>query len=72
MVDFAPPSGDEDEVGNGKFFRCVVNVLTSQETVENLVDAIEEVGPAIVESLTSAVPQKRLGERGHGPVVHHR
>ncbi|GLI73151.1 glutamate decarboxylase 2 [Penicillium ochrochloron] len=72
MVDFAPPSADEDEVGNGKFFRCVVNVLTSKETVENLVDAIEEVGPAIVESLTSAVPQKRLGERGHGPVVHHR
>lgn len=71
MVDFAPPSGDEDEVGNGKFFRCVVNVSTSKETVENLVLAIEEVGPAIVESLTSAVPQKRLGERGHGPVVHH-
>ncbi|KAJ5891840.1 uncharacterized protein N7473_008068 [Penicillium subrubescens] len=72
MVDFAPPSGDEDEVGNGKFFRCVVNVLTSKETVENLVHAIEDVGPAIVESLTSAVAQKRLGERGHGPVVHHR
>jgi glutamate/tyrosine decarboxylase-like PLP-dependent enzyme len=71
MVDFAPPSGDADEVGNGKFFRCVVNVLTSKETVENLVHAIEEVGPAVVEDLTSAIPQKRLGERGHGPVVHH-
>lgn len=72
MVDFAPPSGDDDEVGNGKFFRCVVNVLTSKETVENLVHAIEEVGPAIVETLTSAAPRTRLGERGHGPVVHHR
>lgn len=34
MVDFAPPSGDEDAVGNGKFFRCVVNISTSKETVE--------------------------------------
>lgn len=74
MVDFAPPSGDENEVGNGKFFRCVVNVSTSQETVESLVRAIEEVGPGIVESLISAtevVPKKRPGEHGHGPVVHH-
>jgi glutamate decarboxylase len=51
MVDFAPPSGDEDAVGNGKFFRCVVNVLTSKETVESLVSAIEETGPGIIESL---------------------
>ncbi|KAJ5784769.1 uncharacterized protein N7503_009981 [Penicillium pulvis] len=51
MVDFAPPSGDEDAVGNGKFFRCVVNVLTSKETVESLVAAIEETGPGIIESL---------------------
>lgn len=74
MVDFAPPSGDEDAVGNGKFFRCVVNVLTTQETVESLVRAIEEVGPGIIERLTSktpVVPQKRPGENGHGPVVHH-
>lgn len=74
MVDFAPPSGDEDAVGNGKFFRCVVNVLTTQETVESLVCAIEEVGPGIIEGLTSktpVVPQKRPGENGHGPVVHH-
>jgi glutamate/tyrosine decarboxylase-like PLP-dependent enzyme len=73
MVDFAPPSGDEDAAGNGKFFRCVVNVQTTKETVDSLVRAIEEVGPGIVESLkasTSAVPHKRLGERGHGPVVH--
>ncbi|KAJ5493096.1 L-aspartate decarboxylase dtxS4 [Penicillium diatomitis] len=73
MVDFAPPSGDDNEFGNGKFFRCVVNVQTSKETVENLIRAVEEVGPAIVESLTTTtpvLPTKRLGERGHGPVVH--
>ncbi|RAH72337.1 pyridoxal phosphate-dependent decarboxylase family protein [Aspergillus aculeatinus CBS 121060] len=51
MVDFAPPSGDEDAVGDGKFFRCVVNVQTAKETVEALLRAIEEVGPAIVEKL---------------------
>lgn len=74
MVDFAPPSGDDDAVGNGKFFRCVVNVSSSKETVESLVRSIEEVGPGIAESLKSgvpAVPQKRPGEHGHGPVVHH-
>jgi glutamate/tyrosine decarboxylase-like PLP-dependent enzyme len=74
MIDFAPPSGDKDAVGNGKFFRCVVNVSTSKETVESLVRCIEEVGPAIVESLksnTPVVPHKRPGEHGHGPVVHH-
>ncbi|KAJ5155617.1 hypothetical protein N7492_008420 [Penicillium capsulatum] len=74
MVDFAPPSGDEDAVGNGKFFRCVVNVLTSKETVESLVRAIEETGPGVLEALKSStpvVPQKRPGEHGHGPVVHH-
>lgn len=73
MVDFAPPSGDENAVGNGKFFRCVVNVQTTQETVDSLVRAIEEVGPGIVESLKAVnptVPQKRPGEHGHGPVVH--
>lgn len=51
MVDFAPPSGNEDAVGNGKFFRCVVNVSTTKETVEALVRAIEAVGPGIVEEL---------------------
>lgn len=73
MVDFAPPSGDEDAAGNGKFFRCVVNVLTSKETVESLVRAIEEVGPGVLKTLksnTPVVPQKRPGEHGHGPVVH--
>lgn len=73
MVDFAPPSGDDDAFGNGKFFRCVVNVLTSKETVESMIRAIEAVGPGIVEALvasTPVVPRKRPGERGHGPVVH--
>jgi glutamate/tyrosine decarboxylase-like PLP-dependent enzyme len=73
MVDFAPPSGDENAAGNGKFFRCVVNVQTTRETVEALVRAIEEVGPAIIERLkteAASVPRRRPGERGHGPVVH--
>ncbi|KAJ6115893.1 hypothetical protein N7523_006310 [Penicillium sp. IBT 18751x] len=73
MIDFAPPSCDKDAVGNGKFFRCVVNVSTSKETVESLVSCIEEVGPAIVDALKSSapvVPQRRPGEHGHGPVVH--
>ncbi|KAF7596416.1 hypothetical protein BBP40_001723 [Aspergillus hancockii] len=73
MVDFAPPSGDEDAVGNGKFFRCVVNVQTTRETVEALVRAIEEVGAGIVEKmkvLNAPTNFNRRGERGHGPVVH--
>ncbi|KAL2809805.1 hypothetical protein BJX63DRAFT_423564 [Aspergillus granulosus] len=71
MVDYAPPSGDENAVGDGKFFRCVVNVQTSRETVKGLVQAIEEVGPGIVEKLkTEASASNRPGERGHGPVVH--
>ncbi|KAE8135779.1 hypothetical protein BDV38DRAFT_272602 [Aspergillus pseudotamarii] len=74
MVDFAPPSGDEDAVGNGKFFRCVVNVQTTKETVEALLRAIEEVGPGIIENMkVQNAPRNfnRPGERGHGPVVHH-
>lgn len=80
MVDYAPPSGDA-QAGNGKFFRCVANVATTKETVEGLVRAVEEVGPAIVEKLKSDDQAKvaasagsvhrRPGERGHGPVVHH-
>lgn len=79
MVDYAPPSGDA-QAGNGKFFRCVANVATTKETVEGLVRAVEEVGPAIVEKLKSYDQTKvaasagsvhrRPGERGHGPVVH--
>ncbi|KAL6233958.1 hypothetical protein BDW75DRAFT_231513 [Aspergillus navahoensis] len=74
MVDYAPPSGDEEAVGDGKFFRCVVNVQTVRETVEGLVRAIEEVGPGVVERLTAeeaSTVKRRPGERGHGPVVHH-
>lgn len=52
MVDFAPPSEDDSEaVGCGKFFRCVVNVMTIKETVEGLVRAIEDVGPGVAEEV---------------------
>ncbi|KAL3475036.1 hypothetical protein BJX99DRAFT_247813 [Aspergillus californicus] len=71
MVDYAPPSGDEESVGDGKFFRCVVNVQTSRETIEGLVRAVEEAGPGVVEKLRGEQGVlRRPGERGHGPVVH--
>lgn len=54
MIDFAP--GDD---GRGKFFRCVVNVLTKRETVEALVQAVLEIGPRVVEKLKGAVPGQR-------------
>lgn len=41
MIDYAP--SDED----GKFFRVVVNGQTKEETLERLVEAIEEVGEAM-------------------------
>lgn len=47
MVDFAPPSEFDEYVGDGKFFRCVVNVLTKKETVEALVNAVLELGPEV-------------------------
>lgn len=53
MIDFAPPSGDDEAVGSGKFFRCVVNIRTRRETAEALVRAIEEVGPGVIERLKS-------------------
>lgn len=53
MVDFAAPICDEQAVGQGKFFRCVVNILTKTETIEALVHAIEEVGPGIIKQLKS-------------------
>lgn len=49
MVDFAPP--DDDAVGEGKFFRCVVNVQTKKETVEALVQSLLTVGAQVVEQL---------------------
>ncbi|KUL90470.1 hypothetical protein ZTR_00125 [Talaromyces verruculosus] len=52
MVDYAPPTGgDGDLRGKGKFFRCVVNISTERRTVEGLINAIEEVGPAIIKKL---------------------
>lgn len=81
MVDYAPPSGDSAQVGDGKFFRCVANITTTKETVEGLVRAIEKAGPTIVEKVksddqaaaadTAGSVHRRPGERGHGPVVHH-
>ncbi|KAK2754048.1 hypothetical protein FQN54_007217 [Arachnomyces sp. PD_36] len=49
MVDFAPPN--DDEIGEGKFFRCVVNVQTKRETVEALVQSVLNLGPKVVEQL---------------------
>lgn len=49
MVDFAPPN--DDAVGEGKFFRCVVNVQTKRETVEALVQSVLTVGAQVVERL---------------------
>ncbi|KAL2014253.1 hypothetical protein VTN00DRAFT_1778 [Thermoascus crustaceus] len=57
MIDFAPPSGDDQAVGSGKFFRCVVNVLTRRETADAMVRAIEEVGPGVVERLKASKRQ---------------
>lgn len=55
MVDYAPPSGGDSEAkAKGKFFRCVVNILTEKRTVEGLIHAIEDVGPAVIERLKSA------------------
>ena len=79
MIDFAP--GDD---GRGKFFRCVVNVLTRRGTVEGLVRAVMEIGPEVVKKLKRedgavgswnpsgrVVRPQRPGEDGHGPVMHH-
>ncbi|KAL1964075.1 hypothetical protein VTN77DRAFT_7493 [Rasamsonia byssochlamydoides] len=85
MVDFAPPSSDADEgaIGNGKFFRCVVNILTRRDTMEGLVRAIDEIGPGVIQRLQSQtqtqtkpasqahIRRTNPAEKGHGPVVHH-
>jgi len=86
MIDFAPRVGGDEVIGQGKFFRCVVNVLTKTETVQALVDAVLEVGAEVVARLrggvvnTPPVGQSVLGgsapvknnpaEQGHGPVAH--
>ncbi|KAH8692677.1 pyridoxal phosphate-dependent transferase [Talaromyces proteolyticus] len=52
MVDFAPPSSNDIEnVGNGKFFRCVVNISTTRETIDGLIHAFEEVAPEVIRKL---------------------
>ena len=81
MVDFAPPSEGDPSTGDGKFFRCVVNIRTTKETVEKLVDAVAELGGEVVQELRGGVvggpPRipghlpKNPAEKGHGPVVHY-
>jgi glutamate decarboxylase len=58
MVDYAPPSGggDPESKARGKFFRCVVNISTEKRTVEDLIHAIEDVGPAVIEKLKKVSP----------------
>lgn len=52
MVDYAPPTVDDTDLrGKGKFFRCVVNISTKKETVEGLIHAIEQIGPAVIDRL---------------------
>ena len=49
MIDFAPAL--EDQTRNGKFIRVVTNIHTPKETVEKLVQDIEEVGKKVVMEL---------------------
>jgi glutamate decarboxylase len=84
MIDFAPPSGEE-VAGQGKFFRCVVNVLTKRETVDTLVDAVLEVGAGVVAQQRGVVKNispiarpslgqalgKNPAEQGYEPVAHY-
>lgn len=81
MVDFAPPSEGDPSTGDGKFFRCVVNLRTKKETVEALVNAVAELGGEVVQELRGGVASgppripghlpRNPGEQGHGPVVHY-
>lgn len=81
MVDFAPPSEGDPSAGDGKFFRCVVNLQTTRETVEALADAVIEVGAEVVRQARGQIsnaPQQIPGlhpmnpaDPGHGPVVHY-
>ncbi|KAK6364187.1 Glutamate decarboxylase 2 [Exophiala oligosperma] len=47
MVDFAPALSNAVE--RGSFFRGVVNISTTKETVERLIDDLVEVGKVVVE-----------------------
>ncbi|PGH11322.1 hypothetical protein AJ79_04938 [Helicocarpus griseus UAMH5409] len=85
MVDFAPPAEDDPSAGDGKFFRCVVNVHTKKETVQALVNEILTIGPEVAKryehgsemngiSPFAGAKPFRMGnpaEHGHGPVVRH-
>ncbi|KAL1957976.1 hypothetical protein VTO42DRAFT_5368 [Malbranchea cinnamomea] len=81
MVDYAPPSEGDPSIGDGKFFRCVVNLRTKKETVEALLEAVVELGAKVVRELRGGVtnaPQRVAGhrpknpaEQGHGPVIHY-
>ena len=51
MIDFAPALGGH--TWKGKFFRVVVSIQTSKETVERLVREIEELGKKVVQDLRS-------------------
>lgn len=51
MIDFAPALGGH--TWKGKFFRVVVSIQTSKETVERLVQEIEELGKNIIQDLKS-------------------
>ncbi|KAK2738942.1 hypothetical protein FQN57_006736 [Myotisia sp. PD_48] len=86
MVDFAPPCGSQS-IGDGKFFRCVVNVWTKKETVDRLVNEVirlaakevmRERGLVLNGNLLPQKPRSEPGQRprnplekGHGPVVYH-
>ena len=51
MIDFAPALGGH--IWKGKFFRVVVSIQTTKETVERLVRDIEELGNNIIQDLKS-------------------
>ncbi|EEH20280.1 hypothetical protein PABG_02539 [Paracoccidioides brasiliensis Pb03] len=84
MIDYAPPPEGDPSSGDGKFFRCVVNVQTKKETVEALLAAILDIGPGVVKQsargdsiddpdLYAGAEPFRMGnpaEYGHGPVAH--
>ena len=49
MIDFAPAL--EGQIAQGKFFRVVINIQTPRETVERLVQLIDELGRKVAEDL---------------------
>lgn len=85
MVDYAPPNENDKIVGEGDFFRVVVNPLTTKETIDVLVETIVKLGSAVVKrqrgdvmgipvsaKLSGAAPEfhpKNPAEMGHGPII---